>query len=181
MTVNTVYFEGRMGCFSLLQFSNLSPPLSCSPLLSRSSPLSLSFSLLSFPFSPFSRFHSPSPFSPPFLSPILLSPVFTLLPLFPTLPLPHPSPFSRFHSPSPFSHPSYLPSFFFLPFSLSFPLFQPFLSPILLLSPPLLHLPCRPLLYTSNHVLKQPWGGECIVFSISVRPSVRFLQFITPL
>ena len=105
MTVNTVYFEGRMGCFSLLQFSNLSPPLSCSPLLSRSSPLSLSFSLLSFPFSPFSRFHSPSPFS----------------------------------------HPSYLPSFFFLPFSLSFPLFQPFLSPILLLSPPLLHLPCRPL------------------------------------
>ena len=171
MTVNTVYFEGRMGRFSLLKFSNLSPPLSCSPLLSRSSPLSLSFSLLSpvftllppfphpsslpsFSFLPFSlsfppfptlplshssfsRFHSPSPFFPPFLSPILLlSPVFTLLP--------------------PFSHPSYLPSFFFLPFSLSFPLFQPFLSPILLLSPPLLHLLCRPLLYTSNHVLKQP-------------------------
>jgi hypothetical protein len=59
-----------------------------------------------------------------FPSSFLLSPVFTLLPPFPILLLSHPSPLSRFHSPSP--------------------LFQPFLSPILLLSNPLLHLPCRP-------------------------------------
>ena len=106
MTVNTVYLEGRMGCFSLHQFSNISPSF----LLSRSSPLSLSFGLFSFLFSPFYRFHSPSPFShpsplsrfhspsplfPPFLSPILLlSPVFTLLPPFPALPLSHPSHFT---------------------------------------------------------------------------------------
>ena len=124
MTVNTVYFEGRMVCFSLLLFSKLTSPLLSPAPLSRSSPLSSH--LVSFP------------------SPFLLSPVFTLLPRFshpsslssffsflpfslsfppfPTLPLSHPSsPFYRFHYASSFSSPSSLPSFSFLPLSYIFP------------------------------------------------------------
>jgi len=62
MTVNTVYFEGADGGVS--PFSNLSPPFSSPALL-----LYPSHHLVSFP------------------SPFLLSPVFTLLPPFPSLPL----------------------------------------------------------------------------------------------
>ena len=74
MTVKTVYFEGRTGVFF---------PSPTFPLLSHV-PLSSPALLL-----------YPSPHLVSFPSPILLSPLFTLLPIFPAFPLSHSS--SSFH------------------------------------------------------------------------------------